>query len=170
MSNKTSSSLVFLNPGGRILNIEALLEEIKCYISRDPSAFYEIVIGSDSRASAVTSFITAVVVRKIGNGGIYFYTRSREEHVRTMRDRIWKETMLSITLAEELRSRIKDVMGEEIFWDRRIEFRHIHIDVGEFGPTRDLIDSVKGIVKGFGFEPVIKPYSYGAFVVADLHT
>lgn len=170
MSNKTSSNLIFFNTEGRILNIEELLDEIKRYISRDARAFYEIVIGSDSHASAVTSFITAVVVRKIGNGGIYFCTRSREEKVRTMRDRIWKETMLSITLAEELRSRIKDVLGEEIFWDRRIEFRHIHIDVGENGPTRDLIDGVKGMVKGFGFEPVIKPYSYGAFVVADLYT
>ena len=87
-----------------------------------------------------------------------------------VRDRILKEAMLSITLAQELRSRMKEELGEEIFWDERLEFRCIHLDLGEEGPTRELIDSICGMVKGFGFEPVIKPHAYGAFVVADRHT
>ena len=170
MSNKTSSNLIFFNTEGRILNIEELLDEIKRYISRDARAFYEIVIGSDSHASAVTSFITAVVVRKIGNGGIYFCTRSREEKVRTMRDRIWKETLESIVLAEEVRRRLLPLFDEVMLAEGRVGFGQIHCDVGERGRTRELIDSVTGMVKGYGFEPVIKPDAYGAFVIADLHT
>ena len=88
----------------------------------------------------------------------------------TMRDRIWKEAMRSITLAQELRSVLREQFGDEIVWDKRITFQHIHLDIGTQGPTRELVDGVSGMVKGYGFEPVIKPDSYGAFVVADLHT
>ena len=65
---------------------------------------------------------------------------------------------------------MKEEIGEEIFWDERVKFSCIHIDVGVNGPTKDLIDGISGMVKGYGFVPVIKPYSYGAFVVADKHT
>ncbi|KKU04108.1 MAG: hypothetical protein UY17_C0039G0001, partial [Candidatus Beckwithbacteria bacterium GW2011_GWC2_47_9] len=82
-------------------------------------------------------------------------------------DRIYKETMQSIALTQELRSRIKEKIGEEFFWDEKIS---VHLDVGENGPTKDLVDAVVGMVKGYGFEAVIKPYSYGAFVLADRHT
>ena len=36
--------------------------------------------------------------------------------------------------------------------------------------TRDLIESVVGMVKGYGFEAVIKPDAYCACVVADKYT
>ncbi|MFC1595078.1 ribonuclease H-like YkuK family protein [Patescibacteria group bacterium] len=169
-SDKLQPNPVFFNSHGKSFAIDQVFCEIKNYIMRDEKASYEIVIGSDSQASITTSFVTSLVVRRIGNGGIYFWTRSKEKNSRTLRDRIWKETMLSITLAQEVRGRIKDVLGEELFWDNRVEFKHIHLDVGKKGPTREFIDSVTGMVKGFGFEPVIKPDAYGAFVVADLHT
>ena len=75
--------------------------------------------------------------------------------------------MQSITFTQELKSRLKDKLGEEFFWDDKIS---VHIDVGEKGPTKDLIEGVVGMVKGYGLEAIIKPYSFGAFVVADRHT
>jgi predicted RNase H-related nuclease YkuK (DUF458 family) len=75
--------------------------------------------------------------------------------------------MYSITLTQALRSALRDKLGEEFFWDGKIS---VHLDVGTNGPTKDLVDSVVGIVKGYGFEAVIKPDSFGAFVVADRHT
>ncbi len=72
--------------------------------------------------------------------------------------------MQSITLAQELRSRLQEHL-EETFWNNQI-----HIDVGKNGPTKELIDTVVGMVKGYGFEAVIKPDSFGASTVADRHT
>ena len=46
----------------------------------------------------------------------------------------------------------------------------IHIDVGEAGPTREMIKEVVGLVTGNGFTAKTKPEGYGAFVVADKHT
>lgn len=153
------------------MDIDSVIDDMRAYIAKNPEAAYEIVVGSDSQTveKGHAGFVTAIVLRRMGNGGIHFWIR-REEKFFTLRDRIWREAMLSITLAQELKSRIKDRLGEEMFWEHKIEFRCIHIDVGENGPTKDFIDGISGMVKGFGFVPVIKPYAYGAFVVADMHT
>ncbi|MEK7083182.1 MAG: ribonuclease H-like YkuK family protein [Patescibacteria group bacterium] len=44
------------------------------------------------------------------------------------------------------------------------------MDIGPNGPTKELIDGVVGMIKGYDFVPVIKPYSFGASIVADRHT
>ena len=93
--------------------------------------------------------------------------RTEEIQAPTMRERIYKETMQSIALTQELRSLLRDKIGEEYFWDGKIS---VHLDVGTNGPTRELIDAVVGMVKGYGLEAVIKPDSFGAFVLADRHT
>ncbi len=48
------------------------------------------------------------------------------------------------------------------------QFTYIHADVGEQGKTRE--KEVTGLIKGHGFEPMIKPYSFAASVVADRYT
>jgi len=46
----------------------------------------------------------------------------------------------------------------------------IHIDVGEVGPTREMIKEVVGMVTGSGFTAKTKPEAYGAASVADKYT
>ena len=46
-------------------------------------------------------------------------------------------------------------------------FEYIHADVGERGKTKEMVREVVGLIKGNGFEPKIKPYSFAATVVAD---
>lgn len=148
-------------------NFEGMITELVSYIHAKPEAHYQIVVGSDSRADKEVCFVTAVGIVRVGNGGRYFWARSAPQKCSTLQDRIYKETMQSITLTQELRSRLKDALGEDFFWDNKLT---VHLDVGTKGPTRDLIDGVVGMVKGYGFEAVIKPDSFGAFVLADRHT
>ncbi|MEK7576188.1 MAG: ribonuclease H-like YkuK family protein [Patescibacteria group bacterium] len=170
-SSKVLSKEIFHTATGSMVALRGVVADIRNYVSAHADSSYEIVIGSDSQATlkGQAAFVTAIVVRRIGNGGVSFWTR-HEEKFFNLKDRIWKEAMLSITLAQELRTLMKEEIGEEIFWEGRVEFRCIHIDVGMNGPTKDLIDGISGMVKGYGFVPVIKPFSYGAFVVADKHT
>ena len=161
------------------LGFDELLNEIVFYIKSQPEKKYEISVGTDSAAEKNVRLVTAISILRKGNGGRYFWTKSKAVFCPTLQDRIYKETMQSITFMQELKSRLKDELGEEFFWpvrnatqtvaggDNKIS---VHIDVGRKGPTRDLIDQVVGMVKGFGFEAVIKPDSFGAFVVADRHT
>jgi predicted RNase H-related nuclease YkuK (DUF458 family) len=151
----------------RHISFDEMIKELVNYVHQYPKAKYKITVGTDSNASAFAQFVTAVTILRIGNGGRYFWTRSERIFCPTLRDRIYKETMQSITFTQELKSRLKDKIGEDFFWDGKI---NVHIDVGEKGPTKDLVESVVGMVKGYGLEAVIKPYSFGAFVVADRHT
>lgn len=149
------------------LTLERVFEEIVAYVTRQPECSYQIIVGSDSAARNPVPLVTALTIRRVGNGAVHFWVTSEKKSFHTLRDRITEEAMQSITLAQELRSGLRDTLGEEYLWDGKIE---VHIDVGENGPTRDLIDQVVGMVKGFGFEAVIKPGAFGASQVADRHT
>jgi len=156
---------IFLDISGKQHSLEEVVDRIRLFIADKPRERYQIIIGSDSHPAEEVRFVTAITIRRIGNGGIYFWTRSSPERCHALRDRIYREAMHSITLAQELRGRLKEKLGDEYFWNDQV-----HIDVGERGATRDLIPGVVGMVTGFGFEAVIKPDAFGACVVADRHT
>lgn len=149
------------------LSLEKVFDEILAYVKRQPERSYQVIVGSDSAARSPVPLITAVTVRRVGNGAVHFWVVSEKRTFHTLRDRIYEEAMQSLTLAQEIRSGLREKLGEEFLWDGKIQ---VHIDVGENGPTRDLIDQVVGMVKGFGFAAVIKPSAFGASHVADLHT
>ncbi|OHA00609.1 MAG: hypothetical protein A3C12_01765 [Candidatus Sungbacteria bacterium RIFCSPHIGHO2_02_FULL_49_20] len=149
------------------LSLAGVVSEISKYIKEKPGHRYEIIIGSDSAGfeEHPVSIVTALTVRRVGNGGRYFYLKSVPKLYHHLRDRIYAEAMNSITLAQELRGRLRDILGDDIFWQDQI-----HIDVGEKGLTRSLVDEMVGMVRGFNFTAVVKPGSFGASVVADRHT
>lgn len=155
------------NCEGILITFDELVGKLLAFIKDKPEREYKIVIGTDSRADKEVHLVTAVSIVRVGNGGRYFWTKSGVVAAPTMRDRIYKEAMYSIAFTQELKSRLKDKLGDEYFWDGKIS---VHLDVGRVGPTKELIDAVVGMVKGYGFEAVIKPDSYGAFVLADRHT
>jgi hypothetical protein len=149
------------------LDFNGLILEISNFIKNNPWAKYNIVVGTDSPGVEKPRFTTAISILRIGNGGRYFWTKSEPFYCPSLQERIYKEAMQSITLTQELKSRLKDSLGEDFFWDNKIS---IHLDIGTKGPTKDLIEQVVGMVKGFGFEAVIKPNAFCACVVADRHT
>ena len=149
------------------LTLERVFEEVFAYIARSPRHSYRIIVGSDSAARNPSSLVTALTIWRVGNGGVHFWVVSEKRNFHTMRERIYEEAMQSLTLAQEIRSGLRERLGEEFLWDGKIQ---VHIDIGERGPTREFIDQVVGMVKGFGFEAVIKPASFGASQVADRHT
>jgi len=156
---------MFYSQSKGALALDEVLTEVISFVKKAPERKYKIIIGSDSASSSPVELVTAITVWRVGNGAIHFWKKAEPQSFKTLRDRIYQETINSITLAQEVRSRLRDCLGEEIFWNDQI-----HIDVGENGPTKELIDTVVGMVKGYGFEAVIKPYSFGASTVADKHT
>lgn len=158
--------VIFYNQTRGKLTIDEVLGEIRAFIEKEPKRFYKIIIGTDSDATNPVALVTAVTVWRVGNGAIHFWTKSEERKFATLRDRVFQEAINSITLAQELRSRLQEAFGDEFFWDGN----EIHVDVGKNGPTKELIDGVVGMIKGYNFVPVIKPDAFGASVVADRHT
>ncbi|MBI5732792.1 ribonuclease H-like YkuK family protein [Candidatus Jorgensenbacteria bacterium] len=159
------SPLKFCNSFGAELSVAEIVSEILSFMHADPKRRYKVVIGSDSEQLSLGSadFVTAVVVHRVGNGGRYFWRRIGLGRFHTLRDRIIQEVLLSLDVGKEfLKILQRDV--KDIAWDFEI-----HVDVGERGETRSLIQEVVGMVRALNFEAKTKPESYAATKVADRH-
>lgn len=151
------------------MTIGKMVTELVGFMDEEPDNPYSLVIGTDSKSQKLNgeitiSFVTAVVIHRKGKGGRYFWQKNKKGKIKTLRDKIYTETLLSLDLAQELVPQLKTKIDGSRY---NLE---IHIDVGQNGPTREMIKEVVGIVNGNGFTAKTKPESYGAFVVADKHT
>ena len=159
----------FFSPSKGELTQDKVVSEIAEFVDEVPSAFYRLVIGTDSQAKrqnghSEIDFISAIVVHRQGHGARYFWKKRKEAKVPHLRDKIYTETSLSLELAQE----IVPLLRAQIT-PAKYDFE-IHIDVGPIGPTRDMIKEVVGMVNGNGFTAKTKPDSWGASSVADKHT
>jgi predicted RNase H-related nuclease YkuK (DUF458 family) len=159
----------FISPTKGVLSVGQIVGEIKNFIDSEPDRSYLVVIGSDSQARAVNKhseidFVTAIIVHREGRGARYFWRKERLNMAPVLRDKIYKETQMSLDTAKELVPMLREAISAA-----RYDFE-IHIDVGPMGPTRDMIKEVTGMVQGNGFKAKTKPESWGASSVADKHT
>lgn len=159
----------FISPTRGKITVEEMVEELVRFMREEQDYFYSLVIGTDSKsgkpdAREKINFVTAVVIHRKGKGGRYFWQKNKVEKIGSLRDKIYNETLLSLQLAEKLVPEFTKRLNGERY---KLE---IHIDVGNIGPTREMIKEVVGMVNGNGFTAKTKPESYGAFVIADKHT
>ena len=164
----------FYSPSKGNLEFNEVIKEIYNYISADPEFFYDVIVGCDSPSSDKPFFPIAIVVLKTGAGGRFFlkkmhypdkYLRRFMNVTTNWKQRILQEVYLSCELALILREVLqKELKGSSY------QFQYIHADVGEQGKTKEMIKEVTGLIKGHGFEPMIKPLSFAASVVADRYT
>ncbi len=154
----------FYNPHAGGLSFDDMIETIIGELSADPKARYEILVGTDSSVNgSYVDYVSAIVVHKIGKGGRYYWKRVRESKVFSLRQRIWREAWLSFELAQRLLSGLSSLST--------LSFNlEIHVDIGENGPTKEMIDEVVGMIIGSGFAVRIKPEAYAASSVADKYT
>lgn len=137
-------------------------------MENDPQSKYRIVIGSDSQPKNDDNFdfITAIVIHRVGKGGIYFFKREVKKGYRDLkylRRRIYEEATLSLTTADTFLEVVKN--------DGITKFDvEIHVDIGNFGETREMINEIVGMIRGSGFIVKTKPDSFAATKVADRHT
>ncbi len=151
----------FHSPTKGQMSFDEVIEDLVIFlVSQNGNYEYSIYIGTDSEErERETEYITAIVIYRHGRGGRYFTQRTIDQLEATLRERIWQETMLSTDIAREV---IRELAGRGL--RGHVE---IHCDIGERGPTRDLIREICGFVRGNGFMVAIKPHSCAASAVAD---
>lgn len=155
--------MIFNSPTKGRLTFEEAFTDIMRYVQQEPEASYKLIIGTDSQLRDETCFVTAIIIHREGKGGRYYWSRERMQMGKSLRQRIFYETSRSLGVA----SRLAERLAQNGYGDLNVE---IHLDVGENGPSKDLIREVVGMVTGSGFEAHIKPNSYGASKVADKYT
>ena len=156
--------LLFNSSFGLKLAAAQVVQTISDFIAADPKRDYKIIVGTDSerRANDKADFVTAIVIHRVGNGGRYFWRHAEANKIHTLRERMWQEVLLSLEISKGLVNLLKDAGLEKCGFE-------IHVDVGENGETRSMIQELVGAIRANHFEAKTKPDSYAASKVADRH-
>lgn len=154
---------LFHSPTKGPLSYEHLITDLLNYVAEEPHAKYKLIVGTDSHTRTDLCFVTAIIVHRMGKGARFYYRRRHQQKIKSLRQKIFYETAISLALAEKLANSLAEIGAAGL----NVE---IHLDVGEQGETKDLIRDVVGMVTGSGFHAEIKPNSYGASKVADRYT
>lgn len=147
------------------LEMPGVKEAILSFMKTDKQSAYRLIIGSDSQKKNgnATDFVSAIIVHRVGGGGIYFWRRIIDAKQKALKQRIFEEATLSLTTAHDF----LEIFKNNGIADLNLE---IHVDIGEKGPTREWITEVVAMIRGSGFTVKTKPEAYGASKVADRHT
>lgn len=155
----------FQSPTAGPIRFDQIVLRLLVFVAANPENHYRLVVGTDSLPAfdGRAVLISAIVLHRVGHGGIYFWRRQRSERLHTLRDRMIAEALASLELATRLR---EDARVQELLTGTM----EIHVDVGENGPTRQMIAEIVGMVVAHGFTVRTKPDAYAASKVADRHT
>ncbi len=147
------------------ITLDNLKQIISNFMEADKKARYEIIVGTDSQkiASDKYDFVSALIVHRVGFGGIYFWKRQILSRKISLKERIYQEATMSLQTSENFVNFFKTngIAKYNI---------QIHVDIGRNGETRELITEVIGMIRASGYDVKIKPESYGASKVADKYT
>jgi predicted RNase H-related nuclease YkuK (DUF458 family) len=156
---------MYQSPTHGKVDLEKLKDLISAYMAQNKTAKYEVIVGSDSQKlrSGVYDFVTALIIHRVGFGGIYFWKRDIYSKKISLKERIYMEATRSLEASENFVSffKLNGIAKYDI---------QIHVDIGHNGETRDMINEVMGMIRGSGYDVRIKPYSFGASKVADKYT
>lgn len=154
---------MFISPTRGAVTLETMVADIVNYVSQDKTAEYKLIIGTDSHTKQGTHMVTAIIIQRVGKGARYFYRHSYHLTMRSLRQKLFHETALSLDVVHALR----ECLMRSFLVGMRIE---IHVDAGYAGATRELIREVIGMVVANGLVAKVKPNSFAASAVADRYT
>src|SRR3989304_9790043 len=147
---------MFQSPTYGSLELPQIRERILHFLSEEPEKKYQLVVGTDSQPhnGSGVDFVTAIVVHRLGTGGIYFWKRIVNKKTYVLRQRMYEEATMSLDMAETVLA----LLHRDGITKYDVE---IHVDVGKFGETRTMINEIVGMIRGSGYVVKTKPDSYG---------
>mgnify|MGYP001343650484 FL=1 len=119
----------------------------------------KIHVGTDSHSlNDNTRYITAIAYRFNNSGVHYIYTRYNYPKIIDKWERLWKETELSVEIAQILNNKEINI---EIDMDYNSDERYY---------SNKLVSVAKGWANSLGFKVNIKPFNQIATSAADYHS
>lgn len=154
----------FISPSKGSMTLEQVVADILAYVDEDQDRSYALLVGTDSQPfHKGTCFVSAIIIHRRGKGARYYYNKSFDTKIFSLRQRIFYEASLSLELSDMLYTCLKEQGHQELTVE-------VHLDVGTHGETKDLVKEVTGMIVGSGFDAHIKPYACAASKVADKYT
>ncbi len=131
--------------------------DIFAFIREAAAAGQAVHLGTDSlNTGRFTQFCTIVAVLTPGKGGRAAYSREVVPRIKSLRERLLRETWKSVDLGIQLTDFIPGDLT-------------VHIDANpvETHKSSAYVQELVGLVVGQGFKAEIKPKAWAATVVAD---
>lgn len=131
--------------------------DLKAFLEEATKQGQLVHIGTDSlQTGKYTQFCTVIAILLPGKGGRALYKRLKVKRMDSMRERLFKEVWLSVTLALEVSPIVKGELT-------------VHIDANPVvvhGSSK-YVHELVGMVVSQGFKAAIKPESWAASHAAD---
>jgi predicted RNase H-related nuclease YkuK (DUF458 family) len=118
-----------------------------------------VLIGTDSQMfERKIDFVTAIVIVTPGKGGRAFYTKEKNKKFNSLREKLVKETWMSVQVAMEIEPLLPESCDLAV-----------HIDASQDKRWRSSkhVQELVGMVVGQGFTAVTKPRAFAASHVAE---
>jgi len=170
MHDGNEKSEYFISPSRGQRDFFQVVNDVIEFITDDEKNKYTVIVGTDSEQTGAPNgkagtaeFVSVVVVHRLGRHGRYFWKRTRNVKTFDRHDRILKEASYSLDLAQRVVEQLRKKLLSHLY-----DFE-IHLDIGQNGPTKTMIQEMVGMITGSGFTARIKPDSYAANKVADRH-
>lgn len=148
-----------------MMTFDAVVDDVLKQIRQKPAGGMKVMVGTDSQAKVSrgsVTFVTALIVHHVGKGARYYIHRESQQHMYSLRQRMFTEASYSLHLGSLLSERLQDEAANLPL--------EVHLDVGERGATRQLIREIVAWITASGYEARVKPDSFGASKVADRYT
>jgi len=155
----------FVSPTKGPMTLEEVADDLLTLVNAQPREKFRLMVGSDSQpkpGSRSVTFVTAVIVHHVGKGARYYIHREQQQHVYSLRQRMYMEASYSLQAGGAL-SEYLHQQGADWNWE-------VHLDIGLRGATKQLVREIVAWITQSGYEARIKPDSFGASKVADRYT
>lgn len=163
--------IIMRSPTYGYMNLDQIINRVIEYIKEDKDAVYEIVIGTDSQNFDRTKIVLALVVRKVGKGGIFFHQTTYLNLIRNVREKLVKETQMSLELADMFMAKMEEKYYNEEFDYTQYKIKYqVHVDAGYNGKTNELIPELTAWVRACGYDVSVKPESFAASSIANKYS
>ena len=170
MASDNSQGEYFISPSRGKRDFLGAIEDVVEFINEDAGCKYAVVVGTDSEETVTSNghaglaqFVSVITVHRVGRHGRYFWKRIPDVKTFDRHDRMLKEAYYSLELAQRVAAQLRQRLNNRLY-----DFE-IHLDIGQNGPTKNMIQEIVGMITGNGFVARIKPDSYAANKVADRH-
>ena len=155
----------FYSPSKGLLTMDQVVEDVLSEIEGSTDSKVRIMVGTDSQpkpASRSVTFVTAIIVHRVGKGGRYYVHREQHHHLYALRQRMMTEAAYSL--------QIGGLLSEQLGRTKKSWPIEVHLDIGEKGATKQVVREIVAWITQSGYEAKIKPDAYGASKVADRYT
>ncbi|MEX2052768.1 MAG: ribonuclease H-like YkuK family protein [Candidatus Paceibacterota bacterium] len=167
-NRNTEDPEYFISPSRGKRDFFQVVDDVVEFINEDSKSKYAVVVGTDSEGltqangrPGIAEFVSVVTVHRVGKHGRFFWKRMSGVVTYDRHDRMLKEASFSLELAQRVVAQLRGKLSDD-----KYEFE-IHLDIGQNGPTKIMIQEIVGMITGSGFKAKIKPDSYAANKVAD---